>query len=430
MKQGYQISGRRDSGTLAEFLAKEGQLLLPMVELIEQADLAIDELIDVMGRATIEAVLLMSAEQVAGPKTPGKKSGDIRWHGRQGGKVALSERTLRVSKPRLRRKDQGHDGEVAVPAYEAMQSDSRLGERVLEILMRGVSTRQYKDVLPEMAETVGVSKSSVSRRFIEASEEALKTLCERRFEDVDILVVYIDGQVFGGHHVLTAVGVDSQGYKHVLAMVEGASENAVAATALLEELVERGVKPERRRLFVIDGSKALRKAVNAVFGMANPVQRCRSHKLRNVMGYLPEHLKDQVKASMRAAFRLEAKEGVQRLEKHAQWLERECPSAAASLREGLDEMFTVNRIGLSKSLRRCLTTTNLIESPHSGVRVRTRRVTKWQDGAMVLRWAATAFLDTEKSFRRIMGYRDLWQLKAYLDDLEQNEQVQSKEQVA
>lgn len=427
MKQSYQISGRGDSRGLAAFLAKEGQLLLPMLELIEHAEVAIDELIDVMGRATIEAVLLMSAEQVAGPKTPGKKGGAIRWHGSQDGVVALSERKVRVNKPRLREKARG---EVAVPAYDAMQSDSRLGQRMLSILMKGVSTRKYSDVLPEMANTVGIAKSSVSRQFIEASDEALKALCERRFEDKDILIVYLDGLVFAEHHVLAAVGVDSQGYKHVLGLVEGASENAVAATALLESLVERGLRADRRRLFVIDGSKALRKAITTVFGASNPVQRCRSHKMRNVTGYLPDELEDQVKASMTAAFRLDADEGMRRLEQQARWLDTQCPSAAASLREGLKEMFTVNRIGLSKSLCRCLTTTNLIESPNSGVRTRTGRVSRWKDGAMVLRWAATAFLDTEKSFRRIMGYRDLWQLKAYLDENEANENMNSNEKAA
>lgn len=427
MKQSYQIGDRTDSKALAEFLAKEGQFLLPMLELIEQSEVAIDELIDVMGRATIEAVLLMSAEQVAGPKTPGKKGGPVRWHGEQDGVVALSERKVRIAKPRLRHKEQG---EVCVPAYDAMQSDSRIGQRMLAILMKGVSTRHYGDVLPEMADTVGIAKSSVSRQFIEASEESLKALCERRFEDKDILIVYIDGLVFAEHHVLAAVGVDTQGYKHVLGLVEGASENAVAATALLEGLVERGLRADRRRLFVIDGSKALRKAITTVFGAGSPVQRCRSHKVRNVMGYLPDELKDQVKAAMKGAFRLDAVEGIKRLEKQAQWLDTQCPSAATSLREGLDEMFTVNRIGLSKSLSRCLTTTNLIESPNSGVRTRTGRVSRWQDGSMVLRWAATAFLDTEKSFRRIMGYQDLWQLKAYLDEQDTNENMNSKKQAA
>jgi len=277
-----------------------------------------------------------------------------------------------------------------------------------------VSTRQYKQVLPEMAETVGVTRSSVSREAIEASEAELKRLCERRLDDLVLLVLYLDGVIFGEHHVLVALGVDVEGRKHVLGLAEGASENQVVARDVLEDLVRRGVKPDRKYLFVIDGSKALRAAIDAVFGTENPVQRCRQHKLENVTGYLPEELKDQVKAAMRAGFRLPAKEGMAKLEKQAQWLEHEYPSAAASLREGLAEMFTVNRLELSPRLARCLCSTNVIESPHSGVRRRTRRVCRWRDGKMVLRWAAAALLMTESNFRRIMGYRDLWMLAAAL----------------
>ena len=194
---------------------------------------------------------------------------------------------LRIEKPRLRKKGKGTGKEVAIPAYEAMVNNSRLGSRILEILMKGVSTRKYKQVLPKMADTVGVSKSQISREFIEASEKQLKQLCERRFDDKDILVIYIDGIVFGDCHVIAALGVDSGGYKHVLGLREGSSENSRVATDLLNDIVERGVRPDRLRLFVIDGSKALRCAIDAVFGPKNPVQRCRNHKIRNVLGYLP-----------------------------------------------------------------------------------------------------------------------------------------------
>jgi putative transposase len=412
----YHTIQKKDTQALVQFLTKNGQALLPMVELIEQSQLAVDQLIDVLGRASIEAVLRLSAEGIAGPPHPGKKGGAIGWHGSETGTVALSERKLRVHRPRLRKKQSGQDGEVPIPAYEAMQEDGKLAHRMLEILLRGVSTRQYKRVLPEMAETVGISKSSVSAEAIAASEEELKKLCQRRLEALEILVIYLDGIRFGGHHVLAAVGVDNEGRKHVLGLAEGASENQVVARGLLEGLLERGLDPRRKRLFVIDGSKALRVAIDAVFGGQNPVQRCRHHKIENVMGYLPELLKAQVKAALRAAFRLPAEEGMARLEKQAQWLEREHPDAAASLREGLPEMFTINRLGLSPSLCRCLCSTNLIESPHSGVRLRTRRVCRWRDGQMVLRWAAAAFLMTEKSFRKIQGYRDLWMLKAILEE--------------
>lgn len=414
MEKTYHIAEKSDSRSLAEFLVKNGQSLLPMVELIEQSQKAVDELIDGVGRATIEAVLKLSAQGIAGPPHPGRKGGAVGWHGRESGTVCLRERKLRVERPRLRNKQQGEGGEVPLPAYEAMRAEGKLGSRMLEILLRGVSSRQYGEVLPQMAETVGVSKSSVSRQGIEASEAELRSLCERQLADLELLILYVDGLRFGEHQVLVAVGVDEQGEKHVLGLAEGASENAVVVKGLLEDLVGRGLKTGRKYLFVIDGSKALRCAIEAVFGPENPVQRCRNHKLENVSGYLPKELKGQVKAVMRAAFRLPEKEGRARLEKQAQWLEREYPSAAVSLREGLAEMFTVTRLQLSASLSRCLVSTNVIESPHSGVRLRTRRVCRWRDGKMVLRWAAAALLMTEKNFRRIMGYEDLWRLKAAL----------------
>lgn len=426
MKEDYQIADRKDSRALAEFLSGEGQALLPMLELIEQAEMAVDELIDVAGRATIEAVLTLSARELAGPKHPGKKAGGaVGWHGQQNGVVSLAERKLRISKPRLRHKGKhrGKSTEVEIPAYAAMQTHSRIGGRMLDILMRGVSTRNYRDVLPEMAETVGVSKSTISRKSIEASEKALKELAERRFDDTDILIVYIDGIVFSGHHVIVAIGVDSEGHKHVLGLRDGASENATVCTALLEDLVERGVNPDRRRLFVIDGSKALRKAIDAVYGTSNQVQRCRNHKRKNVLDHVPDSMKDTVKATMNAAYRLDSDKGMARLEELAKMLETLHPSAAASLREGLGETFTVNRLGLPGSLRRCLCTTNVIESPNSGIRRRTGRVTHWTDGSMVLRWVASALMETEKSFRRIMGYEQLWMLKTHLDNSSESEAV-------
>ena len=416
MKGVYQIAETRDRKALTEFLVREGQGLLPFVELIADAQMAVDEFIDVLGRASLEAVLQLSAGTVAGPPHQGKAGGEVHRHGSQRGVVCLSTQKVRVSKPRLRKKGGGQRAEVPIPAYEAMQSDVALGEKLSTILLRGVSTRNYEDVIPEMAETCGVSKSSVSREFIEASAEQLKALAERRFDELDLLVIYIDGVQFGGHHVLGAVGVDTDGRKHVLGLAEGATENAVVVKGLLESLVERGVTPDRRRLFVIDGSKALRAAIDAVFGAGNPVQRCRNHKVENVTGHLPQELRDQVKTVMKAAYRLSAEEGMAKLKQQASWLEREYPSAAASLLEGLDETFTVNRLSLPVSLRRCLATTNIVESPTSGVRLRTRRVTHWQNGEMVLRWAAAALLETEKSFRRIMGYQDLWMLKAVLDE--------------
>jgi len=402
--------GETNAKQLAEIFSRHGQGLLPMVDLIEQSRMAVDELIDVAGRATIEAVLQLSAAQVAGPRTPGQRRSGLLWHGRQAGRVCLKERKLGVTKPRLREKE---GGEVAIPAYEAMQENG-MSQRMLDVLMRGISTRQYAEVLPEMASTCGVSKSTVSREAAEAGEQALQELLERRFEGIDVLVIYIDGMQFGSHHVISAVGVERSGHKHVLGIQQGATENAAAVEDLLEQLVARGIDPKAKRFFVIDGAKALRAAINQVFGSQHPVQRCRNHKMRNVCDRLPEEQKAQVKAAMRASYKLEAKEGMARLRKLADWLEQESPAAANSLREGLEECFTINRLSVPPSLHRCLATTNLIESPQSGVRMRTRRVCRWRDATMVERWAASSFLATEKNFRRIMGWKDLWQMEAIL----------------
>lgn len=420
MKGTYEVTDGTNRRAITEFLKSEGQFLLPMVELVDRAELAIDEVIDVIGRATIEAVLDMSAEAVAGPKQAGRARGDedVVWYGRQRGQVYLSDRKLQIERPRLRRKGDGEAGEVEVPAYAAMKRPGALADRMLEILMAGVSTRKYGKVIGEMADTVGVSKSAVSRQTIEAAERVLTELMERRVDAWDLLVVYVDGIQFGAQHVLAAVGVDATGEKHVLGLRQGASENHVVVAALLDDLVERGLDPTRRRLWVIDGSKALRKAIDQVFGSEHPVQRCRNHKLRNVLGHLPKDQHPQIKSAIRAAWKLEASDGEQKLEGLARWLERDHPSAAASLREGLGEMFTINRLGLPPRLRRCLGSTNIIDSTHSGGRQKTRRVTNWKNGAMALRWAAAAFVETEKSYRKIIGYDQLWILKAHLDDLE------------
>ena len=419
MKKSYHTIGKQgkiNEQQLTSFLVKNGQGLLPMVDLIEQCQLACDELIDVTGRAAIQAVLHLSAMEAAGgpPQQGKRRSSEVVFYGRQPGQVFLQDRKLEVDRPRLRTKGP-RNREVEVPAYAAMQNQEQMGSRMLEILMRGVSTRNYKEVIPAMAETSGVSKSAVSRRVVEASEAEVEALLNRRFDGLKLLVIYIDGLIFGDYTMIGAVGVDVEGNKHVLGIREGATENSTVITELLEDIVSRGVDPKRKILFVIDGSKALRAAINAVFGAQQPVQRCRAHKLRNVLDYLPKDQRAQVKSVLRAAWKLGPKEGMARVKKLAAWLDNSYPSAAASLIEGLEECFTINRLDLPPSLHRCLATTNIIESPHAGVRIQTRRVTHWQNGKMVLRWMASAFIRTEKRFNKIMGHRDLWALEAILN---------------
>lgn len=418
MKRKYHVVSSRSKGaakTIQNFCQANGQMLLPLVDLISQARLAVDEVIEQAGRSLIETILNVSAEQVAGEKTPGKASGDIRWHGGQRGRVRVADRQIQVKRPRLRRKS---GGEVGVPAYEALREGEETSAEMFEALLKGVSTRDYAAVIPRMSESVGVSRSAVSREACEAGERVLQQLLERRWDDVDLLVIYLDGMRFGSHHVINAVGVDRKGRKHVLGIQLGATENAAAVKDLLVRLREQGLRTDQRYLFVIDGAKALRAAIDEVFGAEQWVQRCRKHKLSNVIERLPKDdtmLIHQTRSLLRAAWRSpQADEGMARLNKLAEQLERDHPEAAASLREGLEETFTINRADVPPSLHRCLATTNIIESPQAGVRKKTGNVCRWRDGGMILRWVAGALLLTEKRFRRIMGYQELWVLAGIL----------------
>jgi len=405
---------RRDdaNGLLAHF-AQCPELFAPMLNLIASGKQSIESVMNQAGRAVVELLLQLSATSIAGEKSPGRESGKVLWHGSQGAQICLLERRLKVSKPRLRTR--GRPGrEVPIPLYEQLQGDSGLAERMSEILVSGVSTRKYARVLPAMAASAGIAKSSVSRAMKGASEASLRQLMERTFDEHDILAVYIDGIEVAGHHVVAAVGLDDTGEKHLLGLVRGSSENAGVVKDLLQSLLKRGIDASVQRLFVIDGSKAIRSAIEQVYGEQGLVQRCRAHKVRNVTERLPEPTRTQTKSVMHAAYKLPEKEGMARLAQQAKWLQEQYPDAGASLLEGLEETFTVNRLKLTPALMRCLCTTNIIENPNGAVRRVTGRVCRWRDPQMVLRWMASAYLEAERTFRRIQGYRDLWVLSTAL----------------
>ena len=412
-KASARVVQRDDHEGLRRGLEQHAELLVPLLELIASGKETIQSVMNQAGRAVTELLLQLSAQSIAGAKHPGRHQGEVRWHGNQDGQICLLERRLKVRKPRLRTRGAA-GAEVAIPLYERLQQPGELAARMSEILVSGVSTRKYARVLPAMAHGAGLSKSAVSRAMKVASEATLRQLMERSFADRDILAVYLDGIEVAGHHVLAAVGLDHSGAKHLLGLVRGSSENARVVKDLLHGLVKRGIDASCARLFVIDGSKAIRSAIEEVYGEQALVQRCRAHKVRNVTERLPEPLRSQVKSVMHAAYRLSEKEGMTKLKQQAKWLQAEHPDAAASLLEGLEESFTVNRLKLTPSLVRCLATTNIIENPNGAVRRVTGRVCRWRDPQMVLRWMTAAYLEAEKGFRRIQGYRDLWVLSVAL----------------
>lgn len=412
-KDGLRVVHRNDGSAVRRWAQGSGQALLPMLELLENAQASIDELMNEAARGVVEELLLASATKIAGDKRRGKAGGPVQWHGSQDGLIQLAERKLRLRRPRLRTSGP-QAKEVRVPAYDKLRGSARMGARVRDIVVKGVSMRKYEAVLPAVAGTVGVSKSAVSRRFIEASAAQLAALNDRPLADAALLAIYIDGVIVDGTHILAALGVDEQGRKAMLGLAAGSSENAQVVKSLLVGLRDRGLPVDRDYLFVIDGGKALRWAIDEVFGEHAKVQRCRTHKLRNVLEALPKEMRGQTKSVMNAAYKLDAKKGMDKIRQQAKWLQAEYADAAASMLEGIEEVFTVNRLGLPPSLMRCLCTTNIIENPNGIVRTTTNRVKRWRDQNMALRWVAAGFLEAEKSFRRIDGVKDLWVLAVAL----------------
>lgn len=283
--------------------------------------------------------------------------------------------------------------------------------RALEQMAIGVATRKYErslENLPTAVKTRGASKSAVSRRFVALTTEKLTAWMSRPLGALDIWTIYIDGIHFGEHIVLCALGIDASGAKHVLGLWEGATENEIACKAMLENLVSRGLTPNRARLFVIDGSKGLRSAVRSAFGKRTLVQRCQVHKVRNVIGHLPDDRHADVRAAMREAYKCSKVDTAKRLLNNlARSLQKKHPSAAASLREGLDETLTVIGLGLSASLTRSLSTTNPVENMNGRIRAVSRRVKRWNDGTMILRWVLVGVLEAARGFRRLKGHRDM-----------------------
>jgi putative transposase len=335
-------------------------------------------------------------------------------HGHESGEVTLGGRRLAVERPRVRTADGSE--EVPLESYRHFADRDPLTRLVLEQLLAGVSTRRFERTREPVgseveAEARSASKSAVSREFVARTRENMEALMSRRLDDVRLAVMMIDGIELKGRTNVVALGITTEGVKIPLGLWEGSTENATVATALLSDLVERGLDSEQGILFVIDGAKALRKAIRDVFGERAPVQRCVRHKERNMLDHLPERDRPQVKRRLRCAWaQTDHGRALDELRLLASELDRSHPGAAASLREGLEETLTLTRLGIGGNLKRTLESTNPCESMIECVRRSARNVKRWQTGDMCLRWTAAGMLEAERQFRRIIGYADLAKL--------------------
>ena len=399
-------------GTDGKKAADGEQLWLRLSGMVREA---LYDTVMVTGLACVDEVLEAERAGLCGARYAHQAGRQALRAGHVPSSLVLGGRRVAVSRPRVRSVE---GRELKLPSWREWSARDPLEARAMEQMVLGVSTRRYArslEPLPAAVAARGTSKSAVSERFVYGTERKLGELLSRDLHGLKLVALMIDGVHFGEHVVLAAVGVDERGPKHVLGLREGATENAAAVKALLADLVERGLDTNRSLLIVIDGGKALHKAVAEVFGRRALIQRCREHKKRNVTEALPERLRASVRSAMIQAYASgDAKRARRLLENLARQLQHQHPGAAASLREGLEETLTVMRLELPENLERILSSTNLIENLFSRVREIGRRVKRWQGGTMVLRWTAAGVIEAERGFRKLAGYRALPALVAAL----------------
>jgi putative transposase len=366
-----------------------------------------------VGLGVLSEMLEAEVDEIVGPKHAKLPDRTAVRHGRQPGEVTLGGRRVAVQRPRVRAAD--GSGEVPLGTYAHFADRDPLTRMVLEQMLAGVSTRRFARTREPVGQDVvdaerSTSKSAVSREFVGRTTEHLRALMSRPLADLRLAALMLDGIELKGRCCVVALGVTTDGIKVPLGLWDGSTENKTVTAHLLSDLVARGLDVEQGVLVVLDGSKALRAAINEVFGPV-PVQRCVRHKERNVLEHLPERDRPAIKTRMRRAWAADNHQlALDGLEGLAVELDRSHPGAAASLREGLEETLTLTRLGIHGRLKRTLQSTNPIESMIEIVRRTSRNVKRWQSGDMCLRWTAAGMLEAEQQFRKIIGYTDLAKL--------------------
>ena len=383
-----------------------------------------------VGLGVLRELLEQEVDELVGPKGKWNPDRSAVRHGHENGEVTLGGRRVPVKRPRARTVD--GESELPLETYEHFADRDALEEVVLERMLAGVSTRQYRRAQEPVGEQLetdarSTSKSAASRVFVARTRQQLWKLMRRPLSDLRLAVIMLDGIELHGYTNIVALGITTEGEKLALGLWDGSTENAAVAAALLSDLVDRGVDVEQGLLFVIDGAKALRKAIRQVFGNKVPVQRCVQHKQRNVLDHLPERERPAVKTRLRRAWKETTHDrALEQLTALALELEHAHPGAAASLREGMEETLTVTRLGITGKLKLTLQSTNPCESMISTVRVIHRNVKRWTSGDMCLRWTAAGMLEAETRFRKVEGYRGLAGLAVKIEhDLLRNRQPDS-----
>jgi transposase-like protein len=408
------MNKRTKKSSLRE-VSSASQVAVSVGEVIVDVGAEFRELLVRGGAAIAAALFREEVEALCGPRYARGAELASRW-GSAPGEAVLGGRKVTLKRPRVR----DGEGEVELETYRQLQREDPLTNRAVEQMLIGVSTRKYARSLEPMPAIAGIdefgtSKSAVSRRFVARTQAQLTDALSRPLSDRRWAALLIDGIAFHEHVVVIVLGIDESGMKSVLAFREGTTENSTLCRELLSDLVARGVPADRSILVAIDGGRGLRKAVTEVFGQFAIVQRCQVHKKRNVLDQLPESMRGQVSAAMSQAYAAASVDSArQQLKNLERTLAKTQPSAASSLREGLDETLAVKALGITGRLAKTLETTNPIENLNGGVRRVAGRVKRCPSGAMALRWVATAALECERTFRRLRGHKEMPKLVAAL----------------
>ena len=396
--------------------ASQAQLSLPIQGVLQDVKHAFYGLCIHAGKQVLAAMMEGDRIALCGPKGVPDAARRAMRGGSTRSAVVLGGQRIGIRRPRARAVDAG---EMELPSFAWAAGTDPLDAATMAAIAAGVSMRRYASTLEELPppeKAHSVSKSATSRRFVALSEEQLLQWLSRPLGAVDLPVVMIDGIHFRERVILVALGIDAQGDKHVLGLREGSTESTRVVRSLLSDLIERGLDADRARLWIIDGGKALRKAIVETFGARALVQRCQEHKRRNVIEHLPDELHASVGRAMRDAWDgADADLAKKQLQRLAASLQSKHPGAAASLREGLEETLTVQALGITGALYRTLRTTNPIENLNGSIVHYTRNVKRWRNGQMTLRWVASALSDAKQRFRKLRGHRDMRQLTLALD---------------
>lgn len=335
--------------------------------------------------------------------------------GKQDGYVSLGGQKVHIERSRVRR-GRGKGEEVVPKSYIQFQREDDRTRRVFATMLANVSCRNYGKAIETVEQGYGISKSAVSREMVKTTKEQLSQLCERRLDGVEMLVLIIDGIRVDDTIFIAALAIDTKGVKHLLGFAEGPTENTDVCKELLENLKDRGLRTDQYLLALLDGSKALRRAVKDLWGKRVLIHRCQEHKLRNVLSHLPKKYHPEIRQKLRSAYKMnDYAKALEALQALLRYLERINESAAGSLKEGMEETLSIHRLGLPEVLRRSLVSTNIIESAYSRHRDVTHNVKRWISGEQKRRWVATALVEAERSFNRIQGYRSMSVLATALE---------------